>query len=702
MGRGCIVILDDLQQPALLLGECGRLCRIRASSGTELSVGQGRLLYVDPIEIDEEGVQDFARQVLYKAEEIDLIELWNYAIDEEVELESADGSELLTGEREGLGRLAFELSLKGDTVYFDTRGGTLKPRKRRAVEQEILRRDRLAQQQRTFNEAVAYTLKRLAEDRPRDHAADGDGDPAGETRLALAYRRPRRGGQGDGTEAGVEGDDGSPAFFDALRRAAIEGEAAVGKEIPSFLDRVGFGSGSGWETPSRGAFELLCQLGELGEDEDLNILRYGITRAFPEWMTQLSRDLPAVATIGRQGRLDLEAYTIDDASTRDYDDALALEEGPGGTALHILIADPSSVIDPESPIWKEARRRGSTIYHPQGKAAMLPPSLSEGHLSLVQDHLRPAMDFVIHLDDDYAPWGTDIRLVNIRVRKNLTYDEVDGILSGSKSFRESPPPADIVELMLKLRRVANRLQAGRIARGAMVLRRPEVNVRVRRGGDIELTKIDFSSASRELVAEMMIACGEQAAAFVRDKAIPAVYRKQSRNLEPGVARAGGIVDGIVPWYAAVRQFRKAELSVHPGPHEGLGLEQYVQVTSPLRRFHDLQIHEQIRSYLVQGNARFSEQQVMQTFAEMDELMSRNQRIQNDARRYWILTFLRRYETQEVLATPVAKERRAWKVWLDDYGVEAFADLGPDAVAGEPLTLRVEKVDPRGGVVRLAP
>lgn len=655
MIRACLVILDDVPQPALLI-ECGeRLCRVRLVGGDELRVGTARLPYVDEGPVDEAAFAETASSVVVQAGQLDLRELWALLVDDVDEIGRGEACELLTGTQRGPGRLAFELRLLGDGTFFEARGDCLKPRKRKAVEQEILRRDRLAAQERELEEAIAWTLDRLA----------AKGDPASEP----------------------------PAFLAQVRAAALaEDEAEVGKDVRRLLDRVGYGCGGRWSGPRRAAFELLRQLGTFAEDEDLNLLRHGVVRGFPEWMVQLARDLqfPAAGLGGG----DLEAYTIDDVTTRDYDDALALEPDGDGWRLHVLIADPTSVLDPGNPLWKEARRRVTTVYHPEGKAPMLPPSLSEGRLSLVAGEVRPALDFILHLGADLLPWGVTIERTSVKVARNLTYDEVDALLA-------APDPGPLGAMLSSLNRVALALQRQRLDRGALILRRPEFNARVLRDGTIELTRIDPGSPARELVAEMMIACGGQAAGWLADRGLAAVYRKQARVADPTAPLPRGIVEGIVPWYQAVRLIRKAELSLHPEPHEGLGLPRYVQVTSPLRRFQDLQLHEQIRAFLATGRPRFSDDEMLRSFAEIEELAARNQRIQNEARRYWTLKYLAGSAIQEVQGTVVWRDRQGVKVYLDAYGLEGMVRPRAELEPGVELTLRVEACDPREGTLRLA-
>ena len=79
----------------------------------------------------------------------------------------------------------------------------------------------------------------------------------------------------------------------------------------------------------------------------------------------------------------LHTVTIDDADTRDIDDGLSLEQGPGGAPrLWIHIADPGRLVASDSPLDIEARRRASSLYLARGPLPMFPEVLSTGPMSL--------------------------------------------------------------------------------------------------------------------------------------------------------------------------------------------------------------------------------------------------------------------------------------------------------------------------------
>ena len=75
-------------------------------------------------------------------------------------------------------------------------------------------------------------------------------------------------------------------------------------------------------------------------------------------------------------------YSLDDAGTREIDDALSLERRDGVDWIWIHIADPSRLIDIDSPLDQEARRRATSLYLAEGVMPMLPLELAAGPLSL--------------------------------------------------------------------------------------------------------------------------------------------------------------------------------------------------------------------------------------------------------------------------------------------------------------------------------
>ena len=102
----------------------------------------------------------------------------------------------------------------------------------------------------------------------------------------------------------------------------------------------------------------------------------------------------------RQDLTHLKVMTIDGERTRDFDDALSLEEVPEGWRLGIHIADVSAHVLPQTPLDLEAQDRGTSIYLPERRLPMLPEELSEDTVSLLAQQERLALSFLVTLGAD--------------------------------------------------------------------------------------------------------------------------------------------------------------------------------------------------------------------------------------------------------------------------------------------------------------
>jgi exoribonuclease-2 len=147
-------------------------------------------------------------------------------------------------------------------------------------------------------------------------------------------------------------------------------------EARQILQKAGTGSASA-------IFTFMVRIGAWQPHENLDLLRYQVSAAFPQAVhahaTALAHDGLVPATLeGRSDLRRLALLTIDGPATQDFDDALSLEIQADHCRVGIHIADVAHVIARESLCDAEALNRGSSIYMPDQKIPMLPPDLSEG------------------------------------------------------------------------------------------------------------------------------------------------------------------------------------------------------------------------------------------------------------------------------------------------------------------------------------
>lgn len=124
---------------------------------------------------------------------------------------------------------------------------------------------------------------------------------------------------------------------------------------------------------------------------------------------------------GRPDATDIELVTIDPPGSMDLDQAVGVVATAGGFRVHYAIADLAAVVAPGGVLDAEVRRRGQTVYLPDGSVPLHPTVLSEGASSLLPDQVRPAVLWTIDLDPTGEPAAVDVRRVVVRSRARLDY-----------------------------------------------------------------------------------------------------------------------------------------------------------------------------------------------------------------------------------------------------------------------------------------
>ncbi len=290
----------------------------------------------------------------------------------------------------------------------------------------------------------------------------------------------------------------------------------------------------------------------------------------------------------REDRLDLThlpAITIDDEDTTEIDDALTLEAVDGGYRIGIHIADTSHFIDPDSLLDKEAIERGTDIYLPEGKTCLFPEALSENAMSLVAGQDRLAFSYLVDLNPELEVVSTRMALTVIRVAQRLTYPEADQQFQTSQAVWTSLLP------------ISERLRSERQQKGAVTLPFPRASVKVTyQDGEpqIKIWSERPDSPSQLVVSEMMILANRLSAEALSSNGIAAIFRSQE---PPDVTIPPDVDTSPQSLFKLRRHFRRGSVGLDPARHAGLGLDAYLQATSPIRRFSDLVAQRQLKSLL---------------------------------------------------------------------------------------------------------
>ncbi|MFP4446633.1 MAG: ribonuclease catalytic domain-containing protein, partial [Desulfosudaceae bacterium] len=376
-------------------------------------------------------------------------------------------------------------------------------------------------------------------------------------------------------------------------------------------------------------FSLMTRLGIWDRHENLDFYRCGIPTDWPEGLRAAAAALPvfdpAAGQNGRRDLSDLPVFTIDGSQTVDYDDAISLEEAADGTCrVGIHISDVAHVIAAGSPLDEAAFSRGSSIYTVDRKVPMLPPEVSEDTCSLRAGQLRPALSTFVRFSRFGAVQEVDVCQSIIRVDRHYTYGEVDQLLKTD--------PA-----LARLHDLAVRLHSQRVHDGATPITLPEMNIQFVDKDQVVLHRVDQPGPARLLVAEMMILANRLAADFLHDHGLPAAYRAQPESRQRLVKKQE-LPGTLFQNWVQRKMMARVKLSTEPHRHAGLGVDRYVTVTSPIRKYLDLVTQRQLKAALGTGQA-YTAAEITALEEALAQRMWQVGRIQQARQRYWILKFL---------------------------------------------------------------
>jgi len=317
---------------------------------------------------------------------------------------------------------------------------------------------------------------------------------------------------------------------------------------------------------------------------------------------------------------DLSLITIDGATARDFDDAVALRKEPDGSyRLWVCIADVAHYVEKGSPLDQDALDRGTSVYFPGFCLPMLPEVLSNGICSLNPHEDRLVMTAELHIGQDGLPLDAKFYPAVIRSQARLTYVQVDDFLANPK---QAELETSLVEQLLKMVALAKILTRMRHDRGSLDMDLPEVEILLDdRGYPIGLEKRERTQSHR-LIEEFMLAANEATARFLKNKGWSVLYRihakpdpQKLQELQQLAAQCGlGLVLGKEPQKALqkllvdavgrpeerllnqqlLRSLQRAEYSPENCGHFGLAAESYCHFTSPIRRYPDLIIHRTLK------------------------------------------------------------------------------------------------------------
>ncbi len=436
-------------------------------------------------------------------------------------------------------------------------------------------------------------------------------------------------------------------------------------------------------------FETMVKAGIWQEDENLEILRHEIETKFSNEVCDQARKLSReqaeeIYNEGREDLTDLDVFTIDSTESKDLDDAISFEKIPTGYEIGIHITDIGLKIRPGTPLFHDAISRATTIYLPERQIPMLPEILSHEAWSLHQDEVRRALSFMVTVDNYGHIQATQIIPSIIKVKKRLSYMDVDTAIELKEKWHE-------------LYKLCKALQANRIQAGALPLPIPELNISVDENGQVHVSLVTPGPA-RFMVAEAMILANRVAARFLEKNKIPGLFRSQPPPRENIIS---GNETALLPNIRQRRLISRGVLSTVAEPHSGLGLPLYTTVTSPLRRALDLVVQQQLSGFLLKGQPLHGLEDLEGILPVLKQGLATAAQVNQGTIRYWLIKYFQSRK-QDILKAWVieAGQRRLTAVLQDTLTTfELPIPQGLEIRQNQEIEVRVREARPRDNVLK---
>lgn len=364
--------------------------------------------------------------------------------------------------------------------------------------------------------------------------------------------------------------------------------------------------------------KLLGHISDASKDTIAVIAEYELREEFPEKILAQARQIGnRVSPKEIEGRRDLrevECFTIDPDTAKDFDDALSLsKDKKGHYFLGVHIADVSHYVRENSILDKEARLRCNSTYFPRQCIPMLPSELSENLCSLKEGVNRLTVSVLVELDKTGAVVNYEIVRSAICSAKRFTYKEALLVLEGKKRSSHRPT----LKLMVEL---CGLLKKKRAERGSIEFSLPEFVIKIDDNGlpiGFETVHYDIT---HQLVEEFMLKANELVAQDLAKQGKNLPYRIHDEPAEDNLKDFASLAasfgfylppspvasdfqklfeEALSTSYANylstafITRMRLASYAADNIGHYGLGLTHYCHFTSPIRRYVDLVVHRLI-------------------------------------------------------------------------------------------------------------
>lgn len=451
--------------------------------------------------------------------------------------------------------------------------------------------------------------------------------------------------------------------------------------------------------------------GDIADPRSISLIAihtHGIPDAFPD---AVIADAEAAKHQGLKGRTDLRdipLITIDPVDARDHDDAVwaAPDTDPkneGGIVAIVAIADVAAYVRPNSPMDREALKRGNSTYFPDRVVPMLPERISNDLCSLIEKEDRACLAVRMTFDRNGAKRGHEFIRGLMKSAASLSYKQVQQAIDGHPDDATEP----LLEPVLKPLWAAYKiLVKARETRGPLDLDLPEYKIDIDEKGGVGAIRVGEKFESMKLIEEFMIqanVCAAETAEAQRRAVIYRIHDAPSReklvalaeflatlnlsfakgeNIRPAnFNRILKAVDGTehdrIVSDVVLRSQAQAIYSPENIGHFGLNLRRYAHFTSPIRRYADLTVHRALIAGLGLGKDGQHDDEAA-SLVEIAEHISTTERrsmlAERDSKDRFIAAFLEARIGAEFRGRVAGVTRFGLFVKLDDTGADGFVPI----------------------------
>ena len=374
-------------------------------------------------------------------------------------------------------------------------------------------------------------------------------------------------------------------------------------------------------------------------------------------------------------KADVTAFSIDDESTTEVDDALSLTNlGNGMKRVGIHIAAPSLAVKPGDKMEKNIMERLSTVYFPGGKITMLPENWIAA-FSLDAGAYRPAVSIYFDVDGEFNIGEPTCKIEAVNIAENLRIQAIEPHFNAETGLDEAG------EMMFAhhqdliwLHQFAVALQKARGKYEPDRAPQYDYSIELDEAGKVSVVRRERGSPIDMLVSEMMILANSTWAQMLHDNDLPGLFRVQPAG--------------------------KVRMSTKSEPHIGMGVQHYGWFTSPLRRAADYINQKQLLSLIDDTAEPLFQQSDAELFAalrDFDTAYAAYADFQRQMEAYWSLVYLQQQGISELTATILKEDL----VRIEGLPLVTRATGIPfDALPKSQVLLKITELDPEKQFIAL--